>query len=76
MTACGLLFIEPMAWMGEAIREVEGKVMCPGCNCKLGAFNWYGMQCSCGNWCSPGFSVARKVVDEMKYIGEVIRTEQ
>lgn len=65
---CALLFIEPMEWMGESVKGVEGKLMCPGCKCKIGAFNWYGMQCSCGSWNSPAFTIPRKVVDEMKCI--------
>jgi dual specificity phosphatase 12 len=68
LKACALLFLEPMDWMSECVNTVEGKLMCPGCCSKIGAFNWYGMQCSCGSWQSPAFTIARKNVDEMKSV--------
>lgn len=33
-----------------------GRLECP-CGAKLGAFNWCGLECSCGGWQSPGFQI-------------------
>jgi hypothetical protein len=30
------------------MEEQEGKLFCHKCNTKLGAYKWYGDQCSCG----------------------------
>ena len=35
--------------------QTEGKLQCPFCSCKLGYWNWAGIQCSCGDWITPGF---------------------
>ena len=31
--------------------EVEGKLVCPKCNGRVGSYNWSGNQCSCKNVC-------------------------
>jgi dual specificity phosphatase 12 len=37
------LFVEPMAWMSDAVvGAVQGKLYCPGCSARLGSFNWSG----------------------------------
>jgi dual specificity phosphatase 12 len=67
-TACSSYFTEPVEWMGEALRGVvEGKLLCPKCNSRLGAFNWAGMQCSCGQWITPAFQFHKSRVDDNKY---------
>ena len=41
--------------------------MCPNakCDAKLGAWSWAGLQCSCGTWVAPSFSIHRNKVDEV-----------
>src|SRR3546814_3787746 len=34
-----------MDWMH--LDDVHGKINCPQCNARLGAYNWSGTQCSC-----------------------------
>lgn len=62
---CGSVFVEPLRWMGPLLVSgaVEGKLGCPGCDARLGAFNWSGLQCSCGRWVTPGFVLHSRSVD-------------
>ncbi|VFV34179.1 dual specificity protein [Lynx pardinus] len=64
---CTSYFIEPVQWMESALLGVmDGQLLCPKCNAKLGSFNWYGEQCSCGRWITPAFQIHKNRVDEMK----------
>ncbi|KAK1329534.1 hypothetical protein QTO34_011726 [Cnephaeus nilssonii] len=64
---CTSYFIEPVQWMEPALLGVlDGQLLCPKCSAKLGSFNWYGEQCSCGRWVTPAFQVHKNRVDEMK----------
>ncbi|XP_040855762.1 dual specificity protein phosphatase 12-like [Ochotona curzoniae] len=55
-TQCTSYFIEPVQWMESALLGVmDGQLLCPKCSAKLGSFNWYGEQCSCGRWITPAF---------------------
>ncbi|XP_004515029.1 probable inactive dual specificity protein phosphatase-like At4g18593 [Cicer arietinum] len=62
---CTSIFVEPMKWM-QAVQEgqVEEKILCMGCNARLGYFNWSGMQCSCGAWINPAFQLHKSKLDE------------
>lgn len=33
-------FIEPLAWMKDVHKNVQGKLHCPKCSSKLGSFSW------------------------------------
>ncbi|XP_030631333.1 dual specificity protein phosphatase 12 [Chanos chanos] len=68
-TQCTSYFIEPVQWMEEALLGVmDGQLLCPKCSSKLGSFNWYGEQCSCGRWVTPAFQMHKNRVDEIKHI--------
>ncbi|CAL0301330.1 unnamed protein product [Lupinus luteus] len=62
---CTSVFVEPMKWM-QAVQDghVEDKILCMGCNARLGYFNWAGMQCSCGAWVNPAFQLHKSRLDE------------
>ncbi|KAJ1564716.1 hypothetical protein HK096_006631 [Nowakowskiella sp. JEL0078] len=61
---CSSLFLEPLDWMkGINNGSTEGKIMCPKCETKLGAYCWAGQPCSCGSWIAPAFSVVRSKID-------------
>ncbi|XP_052785497.1 dual specificity protein phosphatase 12-like isoform X2 [Mya arenaria] len=60
------LFIEPVRWMAESIKQMEGKLNCPKCNLKLGSFIWYGEKCPCGTWVAPAFHIQSSKVDLVK----------
>ncbi|KAG9296939.1 hypothetical protein G9A89_006894 [Geosiphon pyriformis] len=63
---CSAYFIEPMEWISGAHQgELNGKILCPNCQAKLGNYSWAGMQCSCGAWITPSFSIHRDRVDEV-----------
>jgi len=65
---CTSLFLdEPSAWMGD-VRGSAGRLQCPGrakkkCGAKIGAWNWKGLRCSCGEWVAPCFQVVATNVD-------------
>ncbi|SAL97463.1 hypothetical protein [Absidia glauca] len=65
--SCSSYFIEPMEWMGrlQDSGEIQGRIDCPKCYCKLGAYNWSGEQCSCGRWITPAFMLHRNKVDQV-----------
>ncbi|KAJ9475613.1 Tyrosine-protein phosphatase YVH1 [Pseudozyma hubeiensis] len=66
--SCTSYFIEPMAWMTAlSSGEVTGRLNCPAekCRAKLGSWDWAGMQCGCGAWVTPAFSLHRSKVDEV-----------
>lgn len=63
---CSSYFIEPMQWMEGLIDELQGRIDCPKCQCKLGSYNWSGDQCSCGRWITPTFMLHRNKVDEVR----------
>ncbi|XP_053503748.1 dual specificity protein phosphatase 12 [Ictalurus furcatus] len=66
---CTSYFIEPVQWMEEVLLGVmDGQLLCPKCSSKLGSFNWYGEQCSCGRWVTPAFQMHKNRVDEIKHI--------
>ncbi|KAM8930407.1 dual specificity protein phosphatase 12 [Pelodytes ibericus] len=67
LTKCTSYFVEPVQWMEKALLGVmDGQLLCPKCSSKLGCFNWYGEQCSCGRWVTPAFQVHRNRVDKVK----------
>ncbi|KAL4635947.1 dual specificity protein phosphatase 12-like [Arapaima gigas] len=69
LTQCTSYFIEPVQWMEEALLGVlDGQLLCPKCSSKLGSFNWYGEQCSCGRWVTPAFQIHKNRVDEIKHV--------
>lgn len=66
---CTSYFVEPVQWMEPALLGVmDGQLLCPKCNSKLGSFNWCGDQCSCGRWVTPAFQLHRNRVDEIRPI--------
>ncbi|CAL9689189.1 unnamed protein product [Knipowitschia caucasica] len=68
---CTSYFIEPVQWMESALLGVmDGQLLCPKCNSKLGSFNWCGEQCSCGRWVTPAFQLHRNRVDEIRQISQ------
>ena len=64
---CSSMFLTPLSWMkgiedGDG-GETRGKLCCPQCETKIGAFDWAGIQCSCGAWVSPAFQIQRAKTD-------------
>lgn len=70
-TSCSSYFVEPLSWMSDQLETgvLGGKLMCPDAKCqaKLGNFDWAGLQCSCGAWVVPAFSIAASKVDEVDF---------
>lgn len=62
--ACASHFLEPPNW-SPAVQQgdMEGKLHCPHCDYRIGAFSWHGAQCSCGAWVTPSFAVHANRVD-------------
>lgn len=67
-------FVEPMAWMKEVKDNVEGKLYCPKCNCKIGSFNWVmASKCPCGQQVSPSFYL---VPSKIEYSNVICNLQQ
>ncbi|KAI3866043.1 hypothetical protein MKX03_024742 [Papaver bracteatum] len=60
---CSSIFVEPLKWMLEK-GNIGEKLLCVGCNARLGSFNCAGMQCSCGTWVNPVFQLHKYRIDE------------
>lgn len=68
---CTHYFVEPLNWMKEKLLKeelLEGKFLCPGCEAKVGAFNWKGSRCSCGKWMNPGIHLQAAKVDKVDLV--------
>lgn len=75
---CSSYFVEPMDWMRQTLHPdgntggensygpLDGKISCPRCDSKLGNYSWAGLQCSCGAWITPAFSLHKSKVDEAR----------
>lgn len=67
---CAHIFLHPLSWMRPALSDaqLDGRLTCPNprCAANLGKFAWQGLKCSCGQWVTPGFGVARGRIDEVK----------
>lgn len=63
----GSLFVQPLQWMSAVVigADTHGKLYCPTCSSRLGAFDWSGAQSSSGAWVTPAFRLhlARLDVD-------------
>lgn len=65
--SCSSVFVMPLSWM-RGIEDgdggpTRGKLTCPRCEVKVGAFDWAGIQCSCGAWVTPAFQLQRAKID-------------
>ncbi|CAH8673702.1 unnamed protein product [Schistosoma bovis] len=59
------LFCDPLEWTLHSTSDVQGKLYCPGCNAKVGSFNWCGEPCVCGTWVVPAFHFNRNHIDRV-----------
>lgn len=60
----GGIFVEPLRWMSGIVDgAVQGKLYCPKCSSRLGAFSWAGLQGSDGGWVTPGFHLHLSKLD-------------
>lgn len=52
---------------GSEPGALSGRLLCPSPRCRgethVGKFAWQGMSCSCGEWVTPAFALARRSVD-------------
>lgn len=70
-----LIFVEPIGWMKEINKEVQGRLNCPKCSQKLGSFTWInGLNCPCGKEISPAFYMVPSKVELSKMVQNVERT--
>ena len=60
---CQSFFLDRgLDWMGR-MEVSEGKILCPKCSTKVGAWIWSGTQCSCGTWVVPAIYIPKSKVD-------------
>ncbi|QLL34167.1 hypothetical protein HG536_0G00240 [Torulaspora globosa] len=75
---CSHYFVEPLNWMKEELQgkqELEGKFFCPGCNSKVGGYNWKGSRCSCGKWVVPAIHLRSNKVDKLPLSSQVLSNQ-
>ena len=61
---CQSLFIEQSQWLESSVLgSSQGKLVCPKCRGRLGSYKWAGLQCSCGQWITPGFQIHKTRID-------------
>lgn len=59
-----IVFVEPLAWMADVMKQTQGKLNCPKCQSKLGSFTWInGCNCPCGKNVSPAFYLVPSKVE-------------
>eukprot|EP00127_Corallochytrium_limacisporum_P007395 Clim_evm14s250 gene=Clim_evmTU14s250 len=70
--ACTSFFVEPLKWMKIMVdadmhespeQAMSGKLTCPSCQTRLGAFSWLGERCSCQEFVAPSFQIHKQRVD-------------
>ncbi|KAK8745880.1 hypothetical protein OTU49_000069 [Cherax quadricarinatus] len=50
------IFTLPIAWMTDATRTLQGKLLCPKCHAKIGTYSWSAAcRCPCDAKISPAF---------------------
>jgi dual specificity phosphatase 12 len=68
-TACQHHHLTPLSWMRPLLAQglLSGRLDCPNpkCGAQIGRYAWQGLQCSCGVWVIPGFTLAKGRVDEI-----------
>ena len=71
-SSCSSIFVSPMTWMmldqtedNEPVifQENSGKIHCPKCRSKIGAFAWSGERCNCGAFVAPSFHIQKAKLD-------------
>lgn len=70
-----IYFIEPIAWMmKEVINNAEGKLHCPTCRTKIGAFNWImASKCPCGAQVAPSFYLVPSKIDFSNIVQNIVQ---
>ena len=63
-TCSGNIIIEPLQWMN--VEQLQGKLYCPRCQCKIGSYLWQGIQCQCSKFIAPYFTLSPNKVDVQK----------
>lgn len=59
-----LMLAECVRWMLEQQPgKQQGKLNCPFCSQRVGAFAWHGLCCDCGQWVVPAFQLQRSKID-------------
>jgi dual specificity phosphatase 12 len=60
------LFVQPLKWMASSVmgHNIQGKLYCPKCSARLGAFHWAGAQSATGTWVTPAFRLHLSRLDE------------
>ena len=71
-SSCSSIFVSPITWMmldqteeNEPVifQKNSGKIHCPKCRSKIGAFTWSGERCNCGAFVAPSFHIQKAKLD-------------
>ena len=59
---CSSVFVSDIPEWAE-LSGNEGRICCPKCKSRVGAFSWSGAPCSCGKWVTPAFQFQLSRID-------------
>ena len=61
---CDVYFLTPLQWMKNELerRRPDGQLLCPGCDRKVGSYNWRLVSCACEAQTFLGFKLATACV--------------
>lgn len=61
---CSSIFIQDAPdYLVMKAEEQEGKIYCPKCESRVGAWSWVGSRCSCKEWIAPSFQFVISKID-------------
>lgn len=61
---CSSIFVQDAPdYLVMKSEEQEGKIYCPKCESRVGAWSWVGSRCSCKEWIAPSFQFVISKID-------------
>lgn len=60
---CSSVFVAEAPEWTSNVSGNEGRISCPNCSARVGAFAWSGAPCSCGKWVTPAFQFQLSRID-------------
>eukprot|EP00798_Chlamydomonas_sp_ICE-L_P008652 gene8652-34104_t len=58
-------------WQDSVLSAVQGKLHCPGCNARMGSFNWSGISDENAAWITPAFQIHTSKVDIVRPVAPI-----
>ncbi|KAG9390435.1 hypothetical protein J8273_7785 [Carpediemonas membranifera] len=65
---CSSWFFDVLPDWVEETGDDEGKIYCPHCNARIGAYKWSGDNCACSEWMCPFIAIHKRRMDEREVL--------